>query len=1526
MAKVKAIAAKLLVNASASTGENNIVQTHDNNIDLTSNTKTMNISTNNMNNADKNLNRLKRSHEDTYSSHEPRSTHDDDYRDDYRRDSYRGRERRYEDYGRDPKRAAYDGGVYPEYDSGSGVGGGGSRHRYGLGSEERRSLHNPHYGPGNDTRSMSVEEFKVPNAVVGLVIGRGGENLKRIEKTTGARIQFSQDQPPDVVERHVTVTGLADDVKVARVMIQQLVDDARNGTLVNRRDSNTPSNAAANATAAHGQNRNTVTVQIPSNKVGVVIGRGGETIRDLQDRSGARINVTPDSAASPQSNERPVTLIGDEAAIQRAKALIDEIVTNGDGVLKNNHHKDYRSNNYNSGTSAYNNEKSHGGGYGHYGSVPNDSVGLIIGKGGETVRALQQQSGAKIQIEPVHGVPPLERNVQIIGSAENISVAKSLILEKAASGNRERPSRNNNEHGKSGHQQNNYQKNNNYQQQSSYQQNGYQQGNYQQNTTSTNIASNNNNMGIYQQQTYPTATNVYPTQPQQNTTYVQGITSDYTQTPSTTYPASTTAYVTPSGQQATMAYTQYGQYNPNQSTTTTPYQYPTQPQYGGYGQAIQYAQPTAVQSTNQPTTQIAMQAVSQPATQQPTGQPQVNYYQTQIAPVDTTKVATTGADNKTDNAVAPASNYGYQTYPYNYNASSATATAIQYATAAGQNQTVYPITASTVAPYGSTTANTKAPTTNSATTPGTTDQSTQQNATATYTGYYAVDLSYPNSMPPPPSAPITSYAQQQQQYPPPPQQYPQSPQQYPQQPPQQYPQPYPQQKQSQPQQSPPLMPSLTNQFGNLNVTGQTQQYNFMSVNLINAPPIVKDLEAPPPPINMPSNSSVTQSDKANCDPSYKRSTLNAVPGTTSLLNKSRLPFGLIITPYRSLKEGEEPVPVITDAVIARCRRCRTYINPFVSFTDGGQKWGCNMCYLLNEVPPQFDWDIQTNQQADRWKRAELNHAVVEFVAPTEYMVRPPQPPVYLFVIDVSFPAIQSGAVATAARTILESLDRIPNEENRTKIGFITVDTSLHFYSLNSNASEPQMLVVSDLEDIFLPRPDDLLVNLKESRTVVEALLSRLGDTFKDTQIVNNALGSALLAAYKLISPIGGKIVVLQSSLPNINPGALKSREDPKSLGTPKESALLQPADNFYKKFAVDCSRSQICVEMFLLGSQYADVATLGRTEDALKFAHEFAEFLASPIALEAVMRVRASKGIHMTAFHGNFFVRQTDLLSLPNVPRDCSYAIELGIEENISSTTVCFQTALLHTTCFGERRIRVLTLALPVTNNVGELFSSADQVAIATLLANKAVDRSLTSKLEDARDALTNKIIDILGVYKSSVTGSQFGASPQLQISPNLKLLPLLALGLLKHVGTYGPDGTIIMPEPLNLSSEKIERHGAYLLEDGQNIFIWLGRQVVPQLCVDLLSVNSYEEVRTGKATLPLIDNPFSQRVNAIIGKTRESRRGVYYPHLYIVKEDGEPSLRLWFLSHIIEDRTDTVMSYPQWLAHLKDKVNSGSF
>lgn len=92
-----------------------------------------------------------------------------------------------------------------------------------------------------------------------------------------------------------------------------------------------------------------------------------------------------------------------------------------------------------------------------------------------------------------------------------------------------------------------------------------------------------------------------------------------------------------------------------------------------------------------------------------------------------------------------------------------------------------------------------------------------------------------------------------------------------------------------------------------------------------------------------------------------------------------------------------------------------------------------------------------------------------------------------------------------------------------------------------------------------------------------------------------------------------------------------------------------------------------------------------------------------------------------------------------------------------------------------------MTQALPTTSSLSELYGAVDQIALVTLLANKAVERSMTHKLEDARDAVTNKLVDILSTYKATMTAGS-GASPQLNVSDNMKFLPLLLLGLLKHV------------------------------------------------------------------------------------------------------------------------------------------------
>ena len=55
------------------------------------------------------------------------------------------------------------------------------------------------------------------------------------------------------------------------------------------------------------------------------------------------------------------------------------------------------------------------------------------------------------------------------------------------------------------------------------------------------------------------------------------------------------------------------------------------------------------------------------------------------------------------------------------------------------------------------------------------------------------------------------------------------------------------------------------------------------------------------------------------------------------------------------------------------------------------------------------------------------------------------------------------------------------------------------------------------------------------------------------------------------------------------------------------------------------------------------------------------------------------------------------------------------------------------------------------------------------------------------------------------------------------------------------------MPMPLPLTSERLERHGLFLIEDGQTIFLWIGRDAVPQLVMDVFNLPSYDVLRGGK-------------------------------------------------------------------------------
>jgi len=107
------------------------------------------------------------------------------------------------------------------------------------------------------------------------------------------------------------------------------------------------------------------------------------------------------------------------------------------------------------------------------------------------------------------------------------------------------------------------------------------------------------------------------------------------------------------------------------------------------------------------------------------------------------------------------------------------------------------------------------------------------------------------------------------------------------------------------------------------------------------------------------------------------------------------------------------------------------------------------------------------------------------------------------------------------------------------------------------------------------------------------------------------------------------------------------------------------------------------------------------------------------------------------------------------------------------------QCALLYTTSGGERRIRVHTMAVPVVSDLGEMYKAADGPACASLLARLAVEKTLTSRLEDSRQAVVSRVLAVLKEYKA-LYATQHRMPNKLVLPEGLKLVPLYALAVMK--------------------------------------------------------------------------------------------------------------------------------------------------
>ena len=528
----------------------------------------------------------------------------------------------------------------------------------------------------------------------------------------------------------------------------------------------------------------------------------------------------------------------------------------------------------------------------------------------------------------------------------------------------------------------------------------------------------------------------------------------------------------------------------------------------------------------------------------------------------------------------------------------------------------------------------------------------------------------------------------------------------------------------------------------------------------------------PPPAAIP----FVAYDQGNSSPKFARLTLNNIPSTADFLSSTALPLGMVLQPLARLDAGEQPVPVLDfgNAGPPRCHRCRTYINPFMIFRSGGNKFICNMCTFPNDVPPEYFMPLEpSGARVDRLQRPELMMGTVEFLVPKEYWNKEPVGLNQLILIDVSAESVRRGVVGGVCKGIMDALYGETQEgaeegegaampirkvAEGSKIGIVTFDKEVQFYNLNvsiigglcfiffflqfaqAQLDQAQMVVMNDLEEPFVPFIEGLFVDPYESKDIISSLLGAIPKIFSRVKNPEAVALPALNAALSALQPTGGKVVCCLAGLPTWGPGMLHMREDPKIHGTEMENKLFTTEHPAWKKMATKFADAGIGVDMFLAapGGAYTDVATLGYASevtggeiffypnfhaprDILKFSSELAHTLTRETGYQSLMKVRCSNGLQVSSYHGNFLHHTFGAdLEIGSIDEDKALGVLFSYDGKLDTRLDAhFQAALLYTSADGQRRVRCINIVAAVNDGGLETMKFVDQDAIVNIIAKE---------------------------------------------------------------------------------------------------------------------------------------------------------------------------------------------------------------
>ncbi|KAG9480264.1 hypothetical protein GDO78_011982 [Eleutherodactylus coqui] len=709
----------------------------------------------------------------------------------------------------------------------------------------------------------------------------------------------------------------------------------------------------------------------------------------------------------------------------------------------------------------------------------------------------------------------------------------------------------------------------------------------------------------------------------------------------------------------------------------------------------------------------------------------------------------------------------------------------------------------------------------------------------------------------------------------------------------------------------------------------------------------------------------TVQDQGNASPRYIRCTTYCFPTSSDMAKQSQIPLAAVIKPLAMVPPNETPLYLVNhgEAGPIRCNRCKAYMCPFMLFIEGGRRFQCGFCNCVNEVPPFYFQHLDhIGRRVDHYERPELSLGSYEYVATLDYCRKnkPPNPPAFIFMIDVSYSNIKNGAVRLICEELKTLLDRLPREENAEsspiRVGFVTYNKVLHFYNVNCNLAQPQMMVVTDVAEVFLPLLDGFLVNFNEARTVINNLLSQIPDMFADTNESETVFVPVIQAGMEALkaAECSGKLFIFHSSLPTAEaPGKLKNRDDRRLINTDKEKTLFLPQSNLYESLAKECVANGCCVDLFLFPNQYIDVASMGLITlltggtlykynhfqvhtDGQQFINDLRTDIEKRIGFDAIMRVRTSTGFRATDFFGAVFMNNTTDVEMAAVDTDKAVTIEFKHDDKLSEDVgALIQCALLYTTIGGHRRLLVHNISLSCSSQLADIYKSCETDALINFFAKSAYKAILNHPLKSVREVLVNQTAHMLACYRKNCASPS--AVSQLILPDSMKVLPVYMNCLLKNeVLVSSPEiptdertfhrqlvlsmdvassqlfyyplllplhtmdiKSDIIPPALRCSEERLSDGGVFLLANGVTMFLWLGVSCPPEFIQGIFNVPSFAHITPEATSVPELDNPYSKKLRTIMEAIQS--KSTYSMKLVLVKQKDKAEMA--FRQLLVEDK-----------------------